>query len=180
MNFITGFLDGRNSFHHRLDVEHCWPDDTNGITIAQQNAERTTQKRQQKQRYMEYNLRRLKPNSLQLKAQEQLMEYPNATWNEFSTHIIQEDLMLQVSSNFLHEVEQIKAKLTTLSQEMRKLRVELQVHRVNAMEGNSRPWAPTQKGKQTTVRFCNYCRKTGHTPKWCRKKMRDEETRKIQ
>ena len=48
------------------------------------------------------------------------------------------------------------------------------------MEGNSRPWAPTQKGKQTTVRFCNYCYKNGHTPKWCRKKMRDEEIRKIQ
>ena len=56
---------------------------------------------------MDYNLRGLEPNSLQLKAQEQLMEYGNATWNEFSTQNIQEDLMLQVSSNFLHDVEQI-------------------------------------------------------------------------
>ena len=179
-NFITKFSDGRNRFRHRLEVEHCWPDDTNGIPNTQQNAERTTQKRQQKQRYVDYNLRGLKPNYLQLKAQEQLMEYPNATWNDFSTHNIQEDLTLQVSLNYLHDLKQVKIELATLGQEMRNLRVELQEHRLNAMEEKSRPWAPTQKGKQKTVRFCNYCHKNGHTPKWCRKKMRDEEIRKIQ
>ena len=152
----------------------------NGIPVTQQNAERTTQKRQQKLRYMDYPLRGLKPIHVQRMAQEQSMEYPNATWNDFSTHNIQEDRMLQISSNFLHDVEQIKAELTTLSQEMRNLRVEFQKHRLNAMEGNFRPWPPTQKGKQKTVRFCNYCHKNGHTPKWCRQKMRDEEIRKIQ
>ena len=160
MNFITRFSDGRNKYRNRMEVEHCWPDHTNGVPNAQQNAERTTQKRQQKQRYMDYNLRGLKPNYSQLKAQDQLMEYQNAAWNDFPTHNIQKDVMLQVSSNFLHDVEQIKAELTTLSQEMRNLRVEFQEHRHNAMEGNSRPWAPTQKGKQKTVRFCNYCHKT--------------------
>ena len=170
MNFLTRFSDGRNKFRQRLEVEHCWPDDTNGIPNAQQNAERTTQKRQQKQRYMDCNLRGLKPSYLQPNAQEPLMAYPNATWNDFSTHNTKDDVMVQESSNFLHDLEQIKTELATLIQEMRNLRVELQVHRLNAMEGNSRPWAPTQKGKQTTVRFCNYCYKNGHTPKWCRKK----------
>ena len=145
MNFITRFSDGRNKFRHRLEVEHCWPDDTNGIPNAQQNAERTTQKRQQKQRYIDYNLRGLKPNYLQPKGQAQLMEYPNATWNDFSTHNIQEDLMLQVSSNFLHDVEQIKTELVTLGQDMRNLREELQKHRVVAMEGNSGARALNQK-----------------------------------
>ena len=180
MNFVTGFSDGQNKLRHRLEIKHCWPDDMNGIPNARQNAERSTQKRQQKQRHMQYNLRLLQPNYLQLKAQGQLLEYPNATWTDFSTQNIEEDVMLQVSSNFLHDVKQIKTELATLSQEMRNLRVEFQEHRLNAMEGNSRPWAPTQQGKQTTVRFCNYCHKNGHTPKWCRKKMRDEEIRKIQ
>ena len=152
----------------------------NGIPNARQNAERSTQKRQQKQRHMHYNLRLLQPNYLQLKAQEQLLEYPNATWTDFSTRNIEEDVMLQVSSNFVHDVKQIKTELATLSQEMRNLRVEFQEHRLNAMGGNSRSWAPTQKGKQKTVRFCNYCHKNGHTLNWCRKKMRDEELRKIQ
>ena len=53
MNFITGFSDGRSKFRYRLEVEHCWPDDINGIPNAQQNAERATKKREQKQRYME-------------------------------------------------------------------------------------------------------------------------------
>ena len=83
VNFITRSSDGRNKLSHLSDVKHYWPDDMNGIPNAQQNAERTTQKRQRKERYMEYNLRGLKPNSVQLKAQEQLMEYPNATWNDF-------------------------------------------------------------------------------------------------
>ena len=56
--------------------------------------------------------------------------------------------MLQVSSNFLHDWEQIKTELATLGREIRSLRTELQEHRVNAMERNSRPWAPTQKRKQ--------------------------------
>ena len=179
MNFVTGFSDEQNKLRHRLEFKNCWPDDMNGIPNARQNAERSTQKRQ-KQRHMHYNLRLLQPNYLQLKAQGQLLEYPNATWTDFSTQNIEEDVMLKVSSNFLHDVKQIKTELATLSQEMRNVRVEFQEHRLNAMEGNSGPWAPTQQGKQTTVRFCNYCHKKGHTPKWCRKKMRDEEIRKIQ
>ena len=108
------------------------------------------------------------------------MGYPNATRNKFSTHNTQEDVMIQVSSNFLHDVEQIKTELAILRQEMGNLRVELQEHRANCMEENFRPWAPTQKGNQKTVRFCSYCRENGHTPKWCRKKMRDEEIRRVQ
>ena len=180
MNFITRCSEGRNKFRHRLEVQHCWPDDTNGIPNAQENAERTTQKRQQKQKYMNYNLRGLKPSYLQLKAREQLMEYPNATRNDFSTHNIQEDIMLQVCSNFLHDVEQTKIELRSMRQELRNLRVELQEHRPNAMKGSYRPWAPNQKEKQKPARFCTYCHKDGHTPKWCRKKIRDEEIRKIQ
>ena len=45
MNFITRFSDGRNKFRNRLEVEHCWPDDTNGVPIAQKNIERITQKK---------------------------------------------------------------------------------------------------------------------------------------
>ena len=123
---------------------------------------------------MDYTLRGLKPNYLQLKAREQLMEYPNATRNDFSTHNIQEDIMLQVCSNFLHDL-QLKIDLATLRQEMRNLRVELQEHRVIAKERDPRARALNQKEKQKTFRFCSYCQMKGHTPKWCRKKMRDEE-----
>ena len=76
------------------------------------------------------------------------MEHPNATWNDFSTHIIQKDVSFQVSSNFLNDEEQTKAELASLGQEMKNLRTELQEHRVNAVEGTSKPVDPNQKGRQ--------------------------------
>ena len=176
-NFITGFSEGQNKFRHRWGVEHCWPDDMNGIPNTQQNEERATQKRRQKQRFMDCSPRGLKPKYSQLKAEKLLMEHPNATWNDFSTNNVQEDVMLQVCLNFLHDVKQIKIELATMRQEMRNLRTELQELLVNCMAGNSRPWAPSQKGKQKTARFCNCCHKNGHTPKWCRKKY---ETKKYE
>ena len=53
-------------------------------------------------------------------------------------------------------------------------------HRVNALEGNQRPVDPNQKGRQNATRFCGYCRINGHTPCFCRKKIRDEEIKRLQ
>ena len=108
------------------------------------------------------------------------MEKPNATWNDFSPRIIQRDVYFQVPANFLNDEEQTKAQMATLGQEIENLRSEHQEHRVNAVEGNTRPIDPNQKGRQTSARFCNYCRTNGHTPSWCRKKIRDEELRQIE
>ena len=65
-------------------------------------------------------------------------------------------------------------------QEMKSLKFELQEHRVNALEGTTRPIDPNKKRKQIATRFCNYCRTNGHTPSWCRKKIRDEELNRIE
>ena len=108
------------------------------------------------------------------------MENPNATWNEFSTRIIQRDVSSQVSSNFLNDEEQTKAQMATLGQEMKNLRFEFQENRVNAVEGTTRPLDANQKGRQNVTRFCNYCRTNGHTPSCCRKKIRDDELRRIE
>ena len=197
-NFVTRFSDGRNNFRFRMEVEHCirgdgeeirnflhrikrtvdkgWPDDLNGIEAAQHNAERNAQGRQRGQRYIDYSLKGLRPRYLQRKAQEYLMENPNATWNDFFARIIQRDVSFEVSSNLLNDEEQTKAQMATLGQEMKKnLRSELREHRVNAVEGNPRTADPNQKGRQNATRFCNYCRTNGHTPSWCRKKIREEE-----
>ena len=199
--FITRFSDGRNKFRHRMEVEHCvrgdgeeirnflhrikkivdkgCPDDMEGIAEGERAAERQAQGRQRRQRYIDYTLRGLRPRYLQRKAQEYLMEHPNATWNDFSTRIIQRDVSYQVSSNFLNDEEQTKVQLASLGQEMKNLRSELQEHRVSALENPRQP-DPNQKGRQNATRFCNYCRSNGHTPSWCRKKIRDEEVKRIQ
>ena len=200
-NFITRLSDGRNKFRYRMEVEHCirgdgeeirnlqhrikrtvdegWPDDMNGIEAAQQNAERAAQGRQKRRRYMDYSLRRLRPRYLQRKAQEYLMERPNATWNDFCAHKIQKDLILEVSLTFLSHEAQNKAELATLGQEIKNLRSELKEYHVNAVAVPSRTFHPNQQGGQKTTRFCNFCHKNGHTLNWCRKKMRDEEVQKI-
>ena len=107
------------------------------------------------------------------------MEYPHATWNDFSTRIIQKDVSYQVSSNFLNDEEQTKFQLASLGQEMKNLRSELQEHRVNALE-NSRQPGSNQRGRQNDTKFCSYCRINGHTQNWCRRRMRDEEIRRVQ
>ena len=200
-NFITRFSDGRNKFRYGMEVEHCirgdgeeirnflhrikrtvdkgWPDDMNRIEAAQQNAERAAQDRQRRQRYMDYSLRGLRPRYLQRKAQEYLMERPNATWNDICAHIIQKDLILEVSSTFLSHEAQTKAELATLGQEIKNFRSELKEYHVSAVAITSRTFHPDQQGRQKLNRFCNYCHKKGHTLNWCRKKMRDEEVRKI-
>ena len=201
-NFITRFSDGRNKLRYRMEVEHCiigdgeeirnflhhikrtvgkgWPDDLNGIEAAHHNADCDAQGRQRRQRYIDYSLKGLRPIYLQRKAQEYLMENPSATWNNFSTRIIQRDVSFQVSFNFLKDEEQTNAQMATLCLETNNLRSELEEHRVNAVEGNPRTVDPNQKGRQNVTRFCNYCRTNGHTPTWCRKKIRDEESKRVE
>ena len=169
-------------FLHRIrrTVDKVWPDDMEGITLADHGAGRSAQGRQRRQRYIDYSLKALRPRYLQQKAQEYLMENPNAAWNDFSTSIIQRDVSFQVSSKFLNDEEQTKAQMVTLGQEMKNLRSELQEHRVNAVERKSRTVDPNQKGRQSPTRFCNYCRTNGHTPSWCRKNIRDGELKRIE
>ena len=179
---IRGYGEETRNFLHRIKrtVDKGWPDDMEGIAPADHGAQRTAQARQRRQRYIDYSMEGLRRRYLQRKAQEYLMENPNAKWNDFSTRILQRDVSFQVSSNFLTDEEQTKGQMATLGQEMKNLRSELQEHRVNAVEGNSRTVDPNQKGRQKAKRFCNYCRTNGHTPSWCRKKIRDEELKRIE
>ena len=58
-------------FLHRIKktVDKGWPDDMVGSAPGDQNAERTAQARQRRQRYIDYTLKGLKPRCLQRKAQ---------------------------------------------------------------------------------------------------------------
>ena len=117
-----------------------------GFVEAERAAERQAPGRQRSQRYIDCTLRGFRPRYLQRKAQVYLMEHPNATWNDFSTRIIQRDVSYQVSSNFLNDEEQTKVQLASLGQEMKTLRSELQEHQVNALE-NPRLPDPNQTKK---------------------------------
>ena len=182
-NFISRFSDGRNKFRYRMEVEHCirgdkeeirnflhcikrtvdkgWPDDMNGIEAAHHAAEREGQGRQRRQRYIDNSLKRLRPRHLQRKAQEYLMERPNATWSSFCVQIIQKDLILEISLTFLSHEAHTKAELATLGQEIKNLRSELKEYQVNAVAITSRTFHPDQQGRQKLTRLCNYCHENG-------------------
>ena len=198
---ITRFFDGRSKFRHKQEIKHCvrgdgeeiraflhrikkivdkgWPDAIEDITEGDRAAKLRAQGGQRRQRYIDYIPRRLRPRHLQRKAQEYLNENPNATWDDFSTRIIQKDVSYQVSSNFLNDEEQTKVHLASLVQQMKHLRSEIQKRRVDALE-NSRQPDPNQKGRQNAARFCNYCRTNGHTPSLCGNKIRDEQIKRLQ
>ena len=108
------------------------------------------------------------------------MEHPNATWNDFSTQLINKDVSYQVSTSFLNDEEQNEAQMASLGQELKNLRTELKEHRINALEGNQKTFDPNQKGRQIATWFCGYCRTNGHTSSFCRKKIRDEELKRLQ
>ena len=170
---LTRFSDGRNKFRYRMELEHCfigdweetwnflhsikgtvdkgWPNNVEGIAPADHGAERIAQARQRRQRYVDYSKKAPTPRYLQRKAQEYLMDNPNATWNDFSTRIIRKDVSFQVSSNLLNNEEQTKTQMATLSQEMKIFRSESPEHRVNAVEGN--PRTVDEKSKRKTK--CN-------------------------
>ena len=69
------------NFLHRLkkSVDKGWPDDKAGVVMAEQVAERTAQACQRRQTYIDYTLKGLRPRYFQRKAQDYLMEHPNAT-----------------------------------------------------------------------------------------------------
>ena len=135
------------NFLHRIAraVDKGWPDEMIGISNAQHNAELAAQGRQKRQGCMDFRSRGLRPRYLQRKAQDYLMEHPNGRWNDFCAQIIRKDVILQVSSEFLLDVERKKCELAAQGQEVRNLREDLQEHRIIAIEGTFRPIAPTQR-----------------------------------
>ena len=200
--FITRFEDGGNKFRHRMEIEHClrrdgeeiknylhriklvvdkgWPDDSAGIATGDQPDERAAQARQRRQRCMDYSLRGMRPRHLQRKAHEFLMGHPNATWDDFSRHVIDKDLAYQVSATWLNDDEQNKKQMETMSKQLKDLTMTVKETSVNALAIASKPVDVNQKGRQNTTRFCGYCRSNGHTLNWCIKKMRDGEIKKVQ
>ena len=170
------------NFLHRIKktVDKGWPDDKVEVVAAEQAAERTAQAFQGRQRYIDYTLKGLRPRYLQRKAQEGLMEHPNATCNNFSTHLINKDVSYQVSTSFLNDEKQNKAQRASFGQELQNLRIELKEHRINALEGNQKPIDPNQKRTQNFTSVCGYCRTNGHNPNFCREKIRDEDLKKLQ
>ena len=121
----------------------------------------------------------LRPQYLRRKAKEFLMEHPNAIWNNLSTHLIKRRNLCSLS--WLHEWRRIEQGSNGLYGTRYKKSTNWAERSHNKrcrrkLEND----CPIQKGKQNAKMFCGFCRTNGHTPSFCRKKIRDEEVKKLQ
>ena len=108
------------------------------------------------------------------------MGCPTATWNDFSTHNIQKDVMLKVCSNFLQDVEQIRMESATMRQEMWNLQKNFKNTELIACQEILDFGLPPKRETKKLSGSVTIFYKNGHTPKWCRKTMRDEGIRRVQ
>ena len=109
------------------------------IWLASLSAIRTLSaphRRGKEERYIDYTLKGLRPRYLQRKAQEYLMEHPNATWNGFLILLINKDVSYQVSTSFLNDEERNMAQMASLGQDSKYLGTELKEYRLNELVGN--------------------------------------------
>ena len=167
------------NFYHRVKsaVDQGWPLDRNGT-----QADRDNQQNQRNARHIKFTVRGLKPTGLQRKANECLIEHPNATWDAFQTYITSKDFIYAISSELVpNATSDQRTKLHSLEQQIKELTALFKEQQVNQVtQSNSRPANADNKSRQNMTRFCSYCRRYGHNLMYCRTKAFDDQTKRQQ
>ena len=156
-------------------VDKGWPKPPD----ADANA-RTPCENQRIGKYKNYILRGLTPPGLQQKAHQALIEDPNKTWDALQTLIIKEDTSLVISakiSGFQQSSSNsvtIDSRFTSIEKTLNEISNMVKNHQINATYDPNNP-----EMKQDFTRFCTYCKKSGHTVKFCwslkRNKLNEEK-----
>ena len=81
------------------------------------------------------------------------MEHPNATWNDFTTHIFRKDVSFQVSSIFLNDEEQTKAELASLGQKIKIFQLNCKNIEFRLWKALPNPWTQTKQEDKTLLDF---------------------------
>ena len=162
------------NFYHRVKsaVDKGWPLDPNG-----NNAERDNQQNKRNANYIEFTIRGLRPTGLKRKTHEYLIEHPNATWDNFQSHITSKDVIYTISSELVPNVNlDQNTKLHSLEQQIKKPTALFKEQQVNQItQPNPQPANVDNKSRQNMTRLCSYCRKNGHTLMYCRTKAYEDE-----
>ena len=165
------------SFIHRTKtlVDKGWPTPPD----ADANA-RTACENQRIGKYKDYLIRGLTTPGLKQKAHQALIEDPNKTLDPLQTLLINKDTSLVISAEMSGFQQSSSNSVTTDSRftNFEKFSNEISNmvmnHQINATYDPNNP-----KMKQDFTRFCTYCKKFGHTVKFCwslkRKKLNEEK-----
>ena len=195
--FIARFTDGKMQYRFRIEAENLkrQPDENIKSYIhriktlvdkgwptppdADANA-RTACGNQRIGKYKDYFIRGLTPPGLKQKTHQALIEDPNKTWDALQKLIINKNTSLvisaemsgfqQSSSNFVTT----DSRFTNIEKTLNEISNMVKNHQIIATYDPNNP-----KMKQDFTRFCTYCRKFGHTVKFCwslrRKKLNEEK-----
>ena len=165
------------SYIHRIKtlVDKGWPTPSD----ADANA-RIACENQRIGKYKDYFIRGLTPPGLKQKAHQALIEDPNKTWDALQTLIINKDTNLVISAEMSGFQQSSSNSVTTdsrfssIEKTLNEISNMVKNHQINATYDPNNP-----KVKQDFTRFCTYCKKSGHTVKFCwslkRKKLNEEK-----
>ena len=108
------------------------------------------------------------------------MDHPNATWEQFSQAVINKDLSYTVTTSLTGGESHADPLIQELREDIKGIKLQIKEQTNNTINAIEKTVDPNATGRRMATRFCSYCRTNGHTPNWCRKKMRDEEIKKVQ
>ena len=153
------------SFIHRIKtlVDKGWPMPSN----ADANA-RTACEYQRIGKYKDYFIRGLTPFGLKRKAHQALIEDPNKTCDALQTLIINKDTILVISAEMSRFQQSSSntvttdSRFTSIQKTLNEISNMVKNHQINATYGPNNP-----KMKEDFTRFCTYCKKSGHSVKFC-------------
>ena len=196
--FINRFTDGKMQYRFRIEAENLkrQPDeniksyihriktlvDKGWPTPSNANQEAITACENQRiGKYKDYFIRGLMPPGLKQKAHQAMIEDPNKSWDALQALIINKDMSLVVSAEMSGlqppssqtSTGTMDARFTNIEKSLNEITNMVKNHQINATYDPNNP-----KMKQDFTRFCNYCKKSGHTIKYCwtlKKKKENEE-----
>ena len=108
------------------------------------------------------------------------MDHPNATWEQFAKAVINKDLSYTVTTALTGGESHADPIIQEMRDDLKGIKLLIKEQMNNTINAVEKTVDPNATGRRMATRFCGYCRTNGHTPNWCRKKMRDEEVKKVQ
>ena len=108
------------------------------------------------------------------------MDHPNATWEQFSQAVINKYLCYTVTTALTGGESHADPLIQKMRDDLEGIKLQIKEQMNNTINAVEETVDPNATGPRMATRFCGYCGTNGHTPNWCRKKMRDEEVKKVQ
>lgn len=178
--FIARFTDNKDKYLLRIEAENIKRQENEPIKAYIYRVIKIVDKgwneiaaAERVIKYKDYFLKGLTPASLKQNAYRQIIENPAITWQQLKDHVINKDVSYSISTNITGvQNGSSDSRLANMEEQIKKMTELLQSNKIHATYDPNDP-----RFKQNGTRFCNYCKKNGHTIAYCEKLKRKEMER---